>query len=86
MKTLRMFSTAVLLMFVLTISVPAGEIQTPPCAPGTGEIQTPPCATVEGETHTPPAAPGQVDTSPASDQEYLTEIAGSLVLTIASLF
>lgn len=88
MKTLRTLSTAMLLTSVLAISVSAGEIQTPPCAPG--EIQTPPCAAVEapnpGEILTPPsAAPGEIPTPP-SDGAYATEIAASFMLRIVSLF
>jgi len=89
MKTLRTLSAAVLFMFVLAISVPAGEIQTPPCAPG--EIQTPPCAALSsnpGEIPTPPqGALGQIETPPAaSDEAYLTEIASSVMFSIMSLF
>ena len=65
MKNLRKFGAAVVLTFVLGLSVVAGEVETPPCAPPVpGEVETPPCATqmavdasvTRGETTIPPAS------------------------------
>jgi hypothetical protein len=65
MNSLNRLSAAVVLTLVLSVSVFAGEIQTPPCpAPDPGILDTPPCAAraasddsvVPSETETPPAS------------------------------
>lgn len=63
MKSLKRLSTAVVLTFVLGVSVFAGDINTPPCAPG--DISTPPCAAQMAPDES--TAPGQTDTPPASN-------------------
>ncbi len=64
MKNLRKLSAAVVLTFMLSLSAFAGEMSTPPCAPG--DILTPPCAAAPLSADDS-AAPGQTDTPPASD-------------------
>jgi hypothetical protein len=51
MKTLKRFSSVLVLSSVLGVSALAGETNAPPCAPG--EMSSPPCA-VPGEISTPP--------------------------------
>jgi hypothetical protein len=43
MKNLKRLGVAVTLMFVLAVTVFAGETSTPPCA-NPGEVNAPPCA------------------------------------------
>jgi hypothetical protein len=64
LKNLNRVSTAVLLTLVLAAAAFAGEIPTPPCAPG--DILTPPCAAAP---LSPDAsfAPGEVNAPPASN-------------------
>ena len=67
MKSLKKLSAAVVLTFVLSLSVFAGEMQTPPCAPpDPGETHAPPCASAQ-VVPDDSAAPGEVGTPPASN-------------------
>ena len=79
MNSLRRLSSVAVLTFVFSISVLAGDINTPPCAsPEPGETHTPPCFAT-GQT----AAPGQTDTPPAADTMSIlsvTEAAMDLML------
>ncbi len=88
MKNLRRFSAAVVLTFVLGLSVLAGEVETPPCAPPVpGEVETPPCATqmtlddsvTRGETTIPPGANAGTGFS-------ATEAAMGILQSVLSLF
>ena len=62
MNSLKRLGAAVVLTFVLGVSVFAGDILTPPCAPG--DISTPPCAAQMSADDS--AIPGEVETPPAS--------------------
>jgi hypothetical protein len=75
MTSLKKLSAAVVLTFVLGVSVFAGDILTPPCAPG--EISTPPC--VGGQMAPDSAVPGQTSTPPASAATDATAMAISLL-------
>jgi hypothetical protein len=67
MKNLKRLGAAVVLTFVLGLSVFAGEAETPPCAPpDPGITETPPCAAAQMSPDDS-VAPGQTDTPPASD-------------------
>jgi len=61
MKTLKRFSSVLVLLLVLGVSALAGETNPPPCAPG--ETHSPPCA-APGETHTPPGEAQSSSTMP----------------------
>jgi hypothetical protein len=71
MKTLKRFSSVLVLSSVFGVPVLAGETLTPPCAPG--EMMTPPCA-APGEMPTPPGgaqanavSPGETHGPPFSE-------------------
>ncbi len=78
MKNLRRLGAAVVLTFVLGLSVLAGDIPTPPCAPG--DIPTPPCAA--GKTLTFGAPP----VSNAADIYSFAEVALNVLQSVLSLF
>jgi hypothetical protein len=82
MKNLKRLGAAVALTFVLGVSVFAGDISTPPCAPpAPGIMETPPCAAQAISDDS--TAPGQTDTPPASnaiDMPSFAEAAMNLLL------
>jgi hypothetical protein len=90
MKTKKRLVAALVLTLFVAISGLAGETQTPPCVPG--QIDTPPCASAQALTPDETPMPsggvlGQIPTPPsATDEEYLTEIASSMLFSILSLF
>ena len=88
MKNMRRLGAAVVLTFVLGLSVLAGEVERPPCAPPVpGEVETPPCATqmalddsvTRGETTIPPGANRGTEFS-------ATEAAIDILQSVLSLF
>jgi hypothetical protein len=81
MKNLKRLGVAVVLTFMFSLSVFAGEILTPPCAPPEpGEILTPPCATQMASDD--PTAPGQTETPPASNAVDLFSVAEGAMNTL----
>ena len=66
MKNLKRLGAAAVLTVMLSLSVFAGDMPTPPCAPPEpGQMPTPPCATQMASDD--PATPGEVETPPASN-------------------
>lgn len=89
MNSLKKLSAAVVLTFVLGVSVFAGQISTPPCAPPEpGQISTPPCADAQPAPDDP-ATPGQISTPPASntvDMYLVTEAAMNVLQSMLTVF
>lgn len=84
MTSLKRLSAAVALTFVLGVSVFAGEISTPPCAPpDPGEISTPPCAAHAVSDYS--TAPGQTDTPPASNAVDVFSVAEGAMSVLQSM-
>lgn len=82
MKNLKRLGAAVALTFVLGVSVFAGDISTPPCAPpDPGILDTPPCAAQAISDDS--AAPGQIETPPASNTvDILSVVNGAMNLLL----
>jgi hypothetical protein len=84
MNTIRRLGAAVVLTLVLGLSVFAGEISTPPCAPpDPGEISTPPCVTQMASDL--PTTLGQIPTLPASNPIDMPSVA-ALAMDLMLLF
>lgn len=74
MNSLKRLSAPVVLTFVLGVSVFAGDISTPPCAPpDPGEMSTPPCAAQMPADDS--AVPGEVNAPPASNAVDILSVA-----------
>lgn len=76
MNNLKRLGLASVLTFVLGVSAFAGEIDTPPCAPG--DILTPPCAAAPLSPDDS-AAPGEVETPPASDAAGIVAVVDAAI-------
>lgn len=77
MKNLKKLGVAAALTLMLSLSVSAGEMLTPPCAPPEpGEMLTPPCVTQMASDN--PTTSGQLETSPASNGVDMLTVAGAM--------
>ena len=86
MKKPRKLSATVLLTFALSMSVVAGETQTPPCASTSpGQIETPPYAAALSEPTTAPSASADLGTS-ANDKASFINLAAGVMLNFLPLF
>ncbi|MDX6529066.1 MAG: hypothetical protein QOH41_1356 [Blastocatellia bacterium] len=81
MKNLRRLSAAVVLTFVLVVSAFAGEVETPPCAPG--DILTP-CAAAQMSSDDS-TAPGVALSTPASNTVDIVSVVDA-AMNLLSLF
>ena len=85
MKNLKRLGAAVALTFVLGVSVFAGDISTPPCAPpDLGEMSTPPCAAAQMSSDDS-AAPGTALSTPASNTVDIVSVVDA-AMNLLSLF
>jgi hypothetical protein len=85
MNNLKRLSAAVVLTFVLGVSVFAGQISTPPCAPPEpGQISTPPCAWAQ-PVPDDSATPGQISTPPASNTVDMCLVAEAAMKVLQSM-
>lgn len=87
MKSLKRLGVTVALTLVLGLSVFAGEMSSPPCAPPEpGEMQSPPCATAQ-LTPDDSTTPGQTSTPPnAAAEVSLAEVAVDVLQSVLMLF
>jgi hypothetical protein len=70
MQNLKRLGAAIALTSMLSISVFAGEVNSPPCAPPEpGIMDGPPCSAAPGQLETPPEStnPGDIQSPPAAD-------------------
>lgn len=90
MKQLRKVGAVVVLTLVLVLTVPAGQIETPPCAaPVPGQIETPPCASASGDMTTPgvdSTSPGDLASPTVNGEISLTDFAADLLLKFLPLY
>lgn len=81
MKNLKKLGVAVVLTLMLSLSVFAGEMLTPPCAPPEpGEMLTPPCVIQMASDDA--LDPGQLETPPASNAVDLFSVAEGAMNTL----
>ncbi|HMG74996.1 MAG TPA: hypothetical protein VK582_15955 [Pyrinomonadaceae bacterium] len=77
MKNLKKLGVAAVLTLMLSLSVFAGEMLTPPCAPPEpGEMLTPPCVTQVASDD--PTTSGQLETPPASNAVEMLTVAEAM--------
>jgi hypothetical protein len=85
MKHLRKPGAAVVLTLVLALTVLAGQIETPPCAPG--QIETPPCASAPGDISTPVNSPTPGDLGSGASSEFsFADFAADLLVNFLPLY
>jgi len=86
MKKPRKLSATVLLTFALSMSVVAGETQTPPCAStNPGQIETPPCSAALSEPTAASTASAGMGTL-AKDKASFINLAADVLLNFLPLF
>ena len=84
MKNLKLLGISVTLLCALSMTVIAGDTNSPPCAPG--DTNSPPCASAQ-VTADDSVAPETVNSPPASEVEISsTEVAVDLLVNALLLF
>lgn len=82
MKNLKRLGVSVVLLCVISMTVAAGETNSPPCAPG--ETNSPPCAAAQAISDDS-IAPGETNSPLASNAEAEYSIADAAINLLQSV-